>query len=257
MIAWRPKRRATALAAALGVVTLYLAPTWLYPVRLLEGAVGSSVLFTIGWDVLWVVLCIAMLRQTGVLALRCDERPRLTVADVLLFAYIVVSVFLVGNLAGTSILYQTGDVAFVTYAERLSGAETVLQVVLTCCVAPMSEELLMRGVVFGVLRERWSFLASALVSAVLFVGLHGTLVHVPLTFLLGLFCAVLRERYGCVWHPIAAHAGVNALTTFVLPLVTVPAWMVDTGPVCALALGVLLLIGALAALVSRGAWYHG
>ena len=187
MAAWKPKRRATALAAALGVVTLYLAPTWLYPLRLVEGAVGSSVAFTIVWDVLWAALCIAMLRQTGALAPRSDDRPHLTVADVLLFTYVVVSVFLVGNLAGTSILYQTGDVAFVNYAERLSGAETVMQVVLTCCVAPVAEELLMRGVVFGALRERWSFLASALVSAVLFVGLHGTLVHVPLTFLLGLF----------------------------------------------------------------------
>jgi membrane protease YdiL (CAAX protease family) len=83
-------------------------------------------------------------------------------------------------------------------------------------VAPVSEELLFRGVLFGALRERYGFWSSALTSGILFGLIHMSLVYVLPLSLLGVILAWLYERTGSLWPPIVLHVTQNALVLFML-----------------------------------------
>ena len=99
--------------------------------------------------------------------------------------------------------------------------EIILAFVSLVLVAPIVEEILFRGYLFGGLRSRWSFRVSALISAVLFGLAHGQL-NVGLdTFALGLFLAYVYEKSGNVWVAVALHGLKNLLAFTFLFLVDI------------------------------------
>ncbi len=86
-------------------------------------------------------------------------------------------------------------------------------VILIAIVAPISEELFFRGMFFGGLRGRMSFLPAALISATVFGSLHlptGASTVPPLV-LLGFLLAWVYERSGSLWPAIILHVINNSL----------------------------------------------
>lgn len=81
---------------------------------------------------------------------------------------------------------------------------------------PLGEELLFRGLAYGVLR-RLGRVIAVVVTAAIFALAHGLNVVFAAAFVLGVVNAVLYERTGSIWPPAAAHAVFN-LTSFVLVL---------------------------------------
>ena len=71
--------------------------------------------------------------------------------------------------------------------------------------APLAEEILFRGVLFGWLRRHVSFWPSAFASALVFSLLHMIVEVIPPTIALGLVFAWMYERSGSLWTPIAVH----------------------------------------------------
>jgi membrane protease YdiL (CAAX protease family) len=87
-------------------------------------------------------------------------------------------------------------------------------------IAPVIEESVFRGGIFGPLRLRWGALAAALVSSVIFGAVHYTLsAFLPLVFLGCLLC-YLYQRTGSLLPCMLLHAVFNA-ATFVKLLWTV------------------------------------
>lgn len=84
-------------------------------------------------------------------------------------------------------------------------------------LVPLGEELLFRGLGYGVLR-RAGHVFAVIVSAAVFALAHGLNVVFAAAFVLGVANAVLYERTGSIWPPAAAHATFN-LISFVLVLV--------------------------------------
>ncbi len=93
-------------------------------------------------------------------------------------------------------------------------------------LAPFVEEVLFRGLVFGVLRER-SRLVGYAVSCVLFAFMHvwtfalsawdfGYFVLMLQYLVPGLVFAWCFEHSGTLWTPILLHAAVNALSLLVI-----------------------------------------
>jgi membrane protease YdiL (CAAX protease family) len=79
-------------------------------------------------------------------------------------------------------------------------------------VAPLSEELFFRALVFRGLRGYWRLLPSLAVSGVLFGAFHGNVsVVLPFAFIGALF-AWGYEESDSLWIPIVAHALVNGLS---------------------------------------------
>ncbi|MBM3542185.1 MAG: CPBP family intramembrane metalloprotease [Alphaproteobacteria bacterium] len=77
--------------------------------------------------------------------------------------------------------------------------------------APIGEELLFRGVIFGTLRRTVGFWPSALLSAAAFGSAHMILAAIPPAFVLGVALAWMYERAGSIRPPIAVHVIHNAL----------------------------------------------
>ena len=75
--------------------------------------------------------------------------------------------------------------------------------------APLAEEALFRGLLFGGWRVRWGFWPAAIGSALLFGLAHGqAALLVPLATV-GLGLATLAARSGSLWPSTAAHATFN------------------------------------------------
>ena len=82
-----------------------------------------------------------------------------------------------------------------------------IQVLLIVVAAPISEEVCFRGFLFGGLRERLPRLAAALISALIFGGLHATtgLSAVPVLVAFGFILALLYEKTGSIIPGILLH----------------------------------------------------
>jgi membrane protease YdiL (CAAX protease family) len=79
-------------------------------------------------------------------------------------------------------------------------------------VAPLSEELFFRALVFRGLRGYWRLLPSLAASGILFGAFHGNVsVFLPFACIGALF-AWGYEESDSLWIPIAAHALVNGLS---------------------------------------------
>lgn len=88
--------------------------------------------------------------------------------------------------------------------------------VLGIVVAPVTEELLFRGALFGSLRARIGSRAAALLSSLLFAAVHGSLTALVPLFVLALVLCWVYERSGSLVAPVAVHMLNNA--TSLLPL---------------------------------------
>ncbi len=93
-----------------------------------------------------------------------------------------------------------------------------LQIVLIVFLAPLSEEICFRGMVFGGLRTRLPMWAAALGAGVIFGALHYStgLSAVPSLIVLGAIFAVVYEKTGSIWPPIIMHVANNAFALAVL-----------------------------------------
>jgi membrane protease YdiL (CAAX protease family) len=82
-----------------------------------------------------------------------------------------------------------------------------LQILLIVIAAPISEEVCFRGMLFGGLRERLPRLAAALVSGVIFGGLHALtgVSAVPPLIIFGFLLALLYEKTGSIVPGIILH----------------------------------------------------
>jgi membrane protease YdiL (CAAX protease family) len=93
----------------------------------------------------------------------------------------------------------------------LPGAHSAaLFAVLAICAAPVFEEFIFRGLIFGGLRRSAGVTVSVLASAAIFAIVHPLLSVIPV-FGLGVVTALVYDRSRLLIGPMAAHATYNAL----------------------------------------------
>src|SRR6185369_3252471 len=80
---------------------------------------------------------------------------------------------------------------------------------LAVVAAPLCEEYIFRGLIFGGLERLWGFRRAALGSALIFAVVHPML-SAPTVFLLGLSTAFVYARSGMLLGPIVTHVVYNA-----------------------------------------------
>lgn len=182
-----------------------------------------SVLITCLWDMLSVALCLRVMDD-----MHCEVGGYAPTTPCVIVGSIVVlsMLWLIGNVGGTVIVETIGDDSFISYQSNIGAISTWSAIAFAVVVAPAAEELVMRGVIYRALRGPWVPVAAALASAIAFAVIHGTLVHLPMTFMLGLAMCCLLEMFGDVRWCILAHALINLATYVVLPYVHVPGWFI-------------------------------
>ena len=113
----------------------------------------------------------------------------------------------------TFISPETAPQPIVTFLMENAAWRDRLAVGLIAVVAaPITEELVFRGCLYGVIRQvggRWAGMA---VSAVLFALIHGHIPSLPGLVILAVGLCLIYEATSSLWAPIALHAGFNALS---------------------------------------------
>lgn len=139
------------------------------------------------------------LRQLGLRGFSSSAVPWMGVAIAVYLAFAAVYVALVGEPKQEDIAEAFGSLPF--------------QILLIAIAAPISEEIFFRGMLFGGLRRRMPSLLAALVSAVVFGGLHAFtgISAVPPLIAFGFILALLYEKTGSIVPGILLHALNNSV----------------------------------------------
>jgi membrane protease YdiL (CAAX protease family) len=141
------------------------------------------------------------------LRVRPGGLARLALAAAVLAAAGVVidlAVGLFGEAAGLSVHWTEWFDADIAWGSRAMVAASVIGAVI---LAPLFEEIAFRGLLYGTLRRRFGWAASAALSAGVFALAHGYGVGGFFSvFLSGVLWAAAYERTGSLWPAITAHA---------------------------------------------------
>lgn len=100
-------------------------------------------------------------------------------------------------------------------SEALYAGSTWMELLGAGVGAAISEELLMRGLLYQRLRDMMEAKAAIFWSALIFGIFHGNIVQGTYAFLMGLFFAWLKERFHTVLIPMLAHMSANLFVVFV------------------------------------------
>lgn len=173
----------------------------------------SPVASTIVADMFLIGYCVVLLRHA-----RSTEHIRSVISakHVILFLCFFFFVWYVSQCFAMALSQY--DVAYSDYSNVISGS-ILPYIVLTCFIAPISEEMLYRGVVFSFLFKR-SIWGAYAVSALLFALSHGTFTHLPVAIACGLLFCYVYSVTGNIVYNILLHVASNVLCMLPLPLLS-------------------------------------
>jgi CAAX protease family protein len=89
--------------------------------------------------------------------------------------------------------------------------ELILSLLLLSVLAPVVEELVFRGLLYGWIAGRWGGTPALIVSSLAFAAAHTEPAHIILVFPLGLLFGWLRQRTDSLLPSLVAHIANNAL----------------------------------------------
>ncbi|MBU6422933.1 MAG: CPBP family intramembrane metalloprotease [Chloroflexota bacterium] len=119
------------------------------------------------------------------------------------------------NVAQSQLVGSHPQDLVVAFGSHLGGRAYLIDLLTGSVIAPFSEEIVFRGLIFGGLAQRMPAVAAAAVSALLFALLHGLGVIAPI-FVLGLGLAYVYRRTRTIWASMATHSLVNATSLTLL-----------------------------------------
>ena len=93
------------------------------------------------------------------------------------------------------------------------GAYHIVFIIYSCIIAPVIEELILRGFILGSLKK-YSNEAAIVISAVMFSVMHGVYAQLPLAFLAGLVLGCAAVYSGSVTVTVIMHILYNSFITF-------------------------------------------
>jgi len=93
--------------------------------------------------------------------------------------------------------------------ELLTSGSVLLMGAATVIAAPLVEEVIFRGLVYTRMRRAMPMWVAALLSAVLFGAVHGTLLHQIYVIPMGLILCLFYEKYRSLWAAILLHMSFN------------------------------------------------
>ncbi len=145
------------------------------------------------------------------------EKERISGASAARYMVLAVCpVFLLYGAAALICTVQGQPVSALTGS--LTAADAVRELLIGCCLMPLAEELVFRGVVLGILKDGGSVFA-VIVSTLFFALGHSNPVNVILGLLTGLLFAHIALRYKGIRFTFACHVVVNVLGNLIVPLI--------------------------------------
>ncbi len=113
--------------------------------------------------------------------------------------------------------HQNEAQALVLYFLKNPGWKERCSIILMATVvAPIAEEFIFRGYIFGVMRHFLGRLPGIVLSSILFAAMHLHLPSMPGLIVLAVMLCLLYERTGSLWANIIAHAAFNTTSIVML-----------------------------------------
>lgn len=138
----------------------------------------------------------------------------------LLIALAVLPAMLLVNLATQALAgrpFRNPQLEFLAPA-GFSWEGLIGMLVVVAIIAPIVEETVFRGLLYGWLRSRLGVAAGVVLSALIFAAGHGIIMLVPALTVTGLVLAVVYEKSRSLWPAIIVHGTINAAMTIALYL---------------------------------------
>ena len=138
--------------------------------------------------------------------------------------YYLAVLFVMGILAshGLSALVSLSGIdslstSYTQIQDSLFNCAPVLVILRTCILAPISEELLFRGLVYNRLfKYTKSFWASALISSAIFGIYHLNLAQGVFAFIFGILLALVYNKTDNFWSVAITHCGGNVISVVIV-----------------------------------------
>jgi membrane protease YdiL (CAAX protease family) len=110
---------------------------------------------------------------------------------------------------------QTDPQPIVSFLMEHQSLRDRLSVILIAVVAaPLTEELIFRGCLYGILRQIGGKFVAIAVSSLLFALIHGHAPSLAGLVILSVGLSLLYEKTGSLWAPILLHAAFNSLSIY-------------------------------------------
>ena len=158
--------------------------------------------------------------------LESDDTHPLDRRTWIIIAILSLILWLFGGRAGDYLAEVFSDQNTIHYQRIFGEASSVLVLLSVIFVGPVSEEFVFRGMFFTSVRHDLGARQAAIITAVFFVLVHHTLMHVFFTFGLGLMLAYIMQKTNNIVDCIMLHIGFNFSSAILSLLVS--ATVVDT-----------------------------
>jgi uncharacterized protein len=98
-------------------------------------------------------------------------------------------------------------------AQALVAADMVRNLLIAGVLAPLTEELVFRGLLYRAWEARWGWVSATLASSAIFAAYHANFLP---AFVAGIVYVCLYRRTGSIWAPIAVHSVYNVVIWYPL-----------------------------------------
>ncbi len=130
--------------------------------------------------------------------------------------YIIISAILTNLMATLFSWFNASQDQNVGFSYFLTSADRIYALLAVVFVAPIAEEIIMRGWLYGKLRSRLKVVWSILLTSVLFGFLHGQWNIAISTFALSVVLCILRELTGTIWSGMLLHILSNGIAFYLV-----------------------------------------
>jgi membrane protease YdiL (CAAX protease family) len=113
--------------------------------------------------------------------------------------------------------------------EGLSWVSAAGMVLLGGVAAPFGEELVFRGVLYPLLRNRWGLWPGVLASSLIFAVIHGDIAVGVTAFVLGIILALVFEYSRSLWSAVLVHVLNNSLKILLLYILVALGFSAELG----------------------------
>jgi membrane protease YdiL (CAAX protease family) len=143
-----------------------------------------------------------------------DDLSRAVIGFLIYFGVWMVVAFAATIILGNELMGQEQTLDYATTGNSFGQLAVIFLALVV--IAPIAEEMLMRGFLFGRLRRHIPFWPTAILVSLLFAIAHGQ-VNVALdTFVLSMVMCYMREKSGAIYSTIGIHMLKNGLAFYVL-----------------------------------------
>lgn len=130
--------------------------------------------------------------------------------------YILLATVLTGLMSMLFAWFNADQAQDVGFAYFLTTSDRIFAMLAIVFVAPISEELIMRGWFYGKIRNKLGAVASTIIVSLVFAVLHGQWNVGVSVFILSLVLCAFREITGTIWSGMLLHILSNGIAFYIV-----------------------------------------